>query len=157
MWNIVGRVLLLPAQRDRAVATTTSALFELKARLKDLHSGVYRSQDINWHIWANFIQSSEAHLRQSLETQPPPSHLIHLFAHHLSDYAVQAQNIRRSLHVASNINDNFSTVFGLMKSTLQSLKRKHEETQYLLDAWQSQLSSLTQTNSSHDPDEFIFN
>ncbi|KAG9414339.1 hypothetical protein AC1031_013539 [Aphanomyces cochlioides] len=81
VWLTVERALILPAERDRAGAATTAALLALKTKLKTTYKDTYRSQDINWHMWAAQIQASEPHLQDSMVAQAPPAHLIHLFTH----------------------------------------------------------------------------
>ncbi|CAK4227692.1 unnamed protein product [Aphanomyces euteiches] len=119
-----------------------ASLLALKNRLKELHEDSYRSQDINWQIWANYIQSQDAHLQETLQTQAPPAHLIHLFAHAPQIPEIQMTNIRRGLDVAVNINENFARSISELETTLNTLKRKHDEMDGIYKTVQSQLQAL---------------
>ncbi|KAH9119972.1 hypothetical protein LEN26_011343 [Aphanomyces euteiches] len=142
LWVNVEKTLILPAQRDRAGATTTASLLALKERLKELHCESYQSQDINWQLWANYIQASDAHLQESLLTQAPPAHLIHLFAHAPMNPDIQLNNLRRGLGVAYNINQNFVNAITQLESTIDTLKRKHDEIEKVHQTAVSQLTAL---------------
>ncbi|KAH9138681.1 hypothetical protein AeRB84_017009 [Aphanomyces euteiches] len=151
MWNIVERGLIIPAERDRAGAASMSAVMELKSRLKAIHGDTYSSHDIYWHVWANFIHTSEAHIQESLLTQAPPPHIIQLFANTPSNPLIQQRNARLGLQVASNINENFASKFDVMKNLVGSLKRKQNEMNVSLATLESQIDSLqnvSDTNAS---------
>lgn len=143
------KTLILPAERDRAGATTTASLLALKDRLKEIHRDSYQSQDINWQLWANYIQSRDAHLQESLVTQAPPAHLIHLFAHAPMNQDVQLSNLRWGLGVAYNINQNFVSAISQLESTLHLLKRKHDEIESVHQAAVSQLSAFKNMADIH--------
>ncbi|ETV89918.1 hypothetical protein H310_15241, partial [Aphanomyces invadans] len=121
-WVLVEKNLIAPAERDRAGAATTASLFDLKRRLRELHPN-FQSHDINWHLWANAIQSSEAHLQEGMMTQPPPPHLIHLFNFAPISAEVQLTNLRRGVGIAASFNDNISNSVKIIAQAVKSLKR----------------------------------
>ncbi|KAG9401200.1 hypothetical protein AC1031_009953 [Aphanomyces cochlioides] len=151
VWLTVEHALILPAERDRAGAATTAALLALKTKPKTTHKDTYRSQDINWHMWAAQIQASEPHLQESMVAQAPPAHLIHLFAHAPEDPEVENENVRRGLAIAVTMNESFAKKLAGVGEIFNSLKRKHGEMERLLQAVESQINSshdTTQSNSA---------
>ncbi|ETW09295.1 hypothetical protein H310_01687 [Aphanomyces invadans] len=128
-WTLVNKTLIEPAEQDRAGAASMASLLALKSRLREIHGAAYRSQDINWQLWANQIQSAPAHRHDAMVSEPPPSNLIHLFAHAPTQPEVVLRNARQGLCVAGGLNRNFASTVEDMVASIRTLKRKHEELQ----------------------------
>lgn len=109
LWKKVQKTLIEPINRDRAGASTIAETNTLAERLQAIHQLNYQSNHINWLIWANRIQASEAHLREQLMTRPPPPDILHLFAHARTSADDTVTEFRQNLRMAENVNEGVTS------------------------------------------------
>lgn len=109
LWKKVVKTLIEPLNRDRAGASTVSDMNILVTQLKDVHKLHYQSNHINWIMWANRIQASDAHLREKLIKSPPPADMLHLFAVAKTSADDTIVDLRQNLSVAENVNAGVSS------------------------------------------------
>ncbi|KXJ83686.1 hypothetical protein RP20_CCG002773 [Aedes albopictus] len=149
MWMQADSKLIQPVQKDRAGAHSTREAELLKNQLKSEHSWRYTDvADINWSMWANFIQSSPAHAREALAKGTPPDHLLTVFRPGLENASAKLPAMRKDLQVAKTVNagygqkvktlqatfDNISVLMADMKVIVNSLVEKVTEDEKLLTA-----------------------
>lgn len=147
MWMQADSKLIQPVQKDRAGAHSTREAELLKNQLKSEHSWRYTDvADINWSMWANFIQSSPAHAREALAKGTPPDHLLTVFRPGLENASAKLPAMRKDLQVAKTVNagygqkvktlqatfDNISVLMADMKVIVNSLVEKVTEDEKLL-------------------------
>lgn len=102
-WNAVKEVLIDPTERDRSGAAVTQAVFDLSDELRALHGNHLEGHGMAWSFWANTIQNSAAHLRESMK-EYPPQHLAHLFQ---AKESSRVSAMRRELTVAHSVNSSY--------------------------------------------------
>lgn len=120
----IKSILFRGGNRDRGGAQTNDELFKLTQNLKDIHMANYRSQDINWRLWANEILSADTYLREQLMHEPPPARLIHLFARSQENSSHRLDIIRQGLSVAHTVNESTTSSLKGLKTTLQNVSQK---------------------------------
>jgi hypothetical protein len=137
-------------QVDRAGAVTEERIREIKEMLKlncrgrfnnlltlitfhsfqcmYLHSD-YVSEDMNWYIWASYIAGKSNF--DHLVTQPPPTHLIHLFARSPRDDTQHVFHLRESNAVARHI---VETMQQQLADLIREQQRLANRTQSVVDS-----------------------
>lgn len=104
-YEILQQQLITPAQVDRAHSENTVATVELVQRLKEQHKESYRSQYVNWMMWATYIQKKSPLERESLIKQNPPANMIHLFQPVPCNFARINEGTRQNIRLAQNISN----------------------------------------------------
>lgn len=148
MWTIVDKQLIQHQSRDRTNAASTSTLLDTVHQLKTIHEANYMSSDINWMVWANYINSKEAHEQQMLMNRGPPADLIHLFAHARTNSHHQLALLHQNINVGREINSDAVTTVAAMKDALNELKESHARTSSLLSLFETHVNALEQRSSA---------
>lgn len=122
LWKKVQKVLIEPLNRDKAGANAHCEINALTHQLKEIHKFHYQSGDINWCMWANRIQASEPHLRETLLRRPPPAEIMHLFALARTSADDKMTGIRQNLFVADHINEGATTGLARIRTLVDGVR-----------------------------------
>lgn len=122
LWTAVEKKLLEPAERDRSGAAAESAIATVVEQLKEEHRLHYRAAYICWRQWADFIFKQPAHLRGRLIHDPPPQHLIHLFARTHSDTDMLVNELRQNLSIGEGINSGITLDVVSLRNAFDPMK-----------------------------------
>lgn len=122
LWKKVQKLLIEPLNRDRAGASTICEMNVLVGQLKELHRLHYQSSHINWIMWANRIQASEPHLRETLIHRPPPADMLHLFALAKTAADDKIAEIRQNLCMAENVNEGATTGLSRIRTLVDGVR-----------------------------------
>lgn len=118
----MSSVLLQPANRDRAGAHSTVSQLEFVRKLKQVHGTYLTAHTSSWAMWANAIHSSPAHRQESMMTDLPPAHLVHLFRSVPTAEIEVMQAAQNGLHIADNLNDIFAESLASIHEELRKFK-----------------------------------
>lgn len=147
-YDAVEKQLLSPGSADRAGAASTTEVNSLVQQLKDIHHQHYTSFDINWMIWANYIQSQPAHHREVLIQGGPPPSLCHLFQPVSGSAQVALSNIvnvnQIGLHMLDSLLPEIARAKTSAEDTLSRLTRLEERV--LL--FQGQFRTMTEVSTA---------
>lgn len=149
LWKKVVKNLIEPLNRDRAGASTVTEMNSLVAQLKDVHKFHYKSNHINWIMWANRIQASEPHLREKLIESGPPADMLHLFAVARTAADDTIVEVRQNLCVAENVNEGVNTglarvsiLFDNVVKTQSAIIKLQTEQQTQIDLLNQELQAI---------------
>jgi hypothetical protein len=144
VYEKMRRVLLVPAEVDRAGAATLNLHNQLVARLKEVHVHHYVTQATNWGLWATRILASPSHQQEAMVHSAPPEDIIHLFAMAMEDPGVINQRILQSNAVARSENDRFQAGLTDLRCMLTEIER-------LIAFFNTRLGALeTETSIRHN-------
>lgn len=152
-FKIVKTMLLNPEERDRAGAASTETLRRLAAQLREHHQFNYVSADINWMVWANYIQSAEPHYHEEMIRSAPPADVIHLFAHARTDAEQELAVQSHSVRTAESINTTYKNKIAVIRQTFDKFKliaadleNRITELEEIANAQESLLSSMASSS-----------
>lgn len=135
MWMQAENKLIQPAQKDRTGAHSTREAEKLKNQLKEDHSWRYKGvTDIHWAMWANFIQASPAHRRESLAKGSPPDHLSTVFTPGLEDASSKLSTMRKDLQVAKTVNAGYGRKIKALQATFNALSVLMADMKVIVDS-----------------------
>lgn len=143
-WQTAEKKLLEPGEKDRAGAAAESAIGQVVDQLKAEHRLHYQSSYICWRQWADYIFKQPAHLREWLLSDPPPSHLIHLFARTRSDTDALVAEVRQNLNVGEGINEGMCLEVAGLRSSFDCIKKLIDELTKATQSFEVRLSALEQ-------------
>lgn len=143
-WTSVEKKLIQPAERDKSGAAAEAEIGKLVDLLKSTHRYHYTAAYICWRQWADYLTKQPAHLREGLISKPPPSHLIHLFAHAYSDADALISEIRTNLNIGEGINEGLSQDLAKFRKCFDVVKKFAVELSHAVDAMDERLIALEQ-------------
>lgn len=121
-WTQVERVLIKPAEVDRAGAASMNEIANMVVQLKEIHGAQYRGTDITWQQWANYVLRQDAHAQSNLIREPPPTHLIHFFSHTRTDADDLVAQIRQNLCIGERVNRGIDLEVSVLRSAFNNMK-----------------------------------
>lgn len=133
LYTKVQADLIKTGERDRAGAASNAQLFELTAELKRKYSRYYKAQDMTWQLWASHVLSTDAHNREQLIANGPPSNILSLFARAAEDSDAAIRTVRQNLSVASTVLRTQSRDMDSLKLIVGQLKNKISGAQAIIN------------------------
>lgn len=106
-FTTVKSQLLDTIQRDRSGAPSITVKNQVADSLYDLHKDHLSASRAAWLCWATYISSSPANQRDNLMSEFPPPEYMRLFQTVPTPPEVTLQALRRSLQVASTVNEGY--------------------------------------------------
>lgn len=131
-------VLLQPADRDRAGAHSTVSLMEFVSRLKEIHGSYLSAHTSSWTMWASAIHSGPEHKQESMMSDLPPAHLVHLFRSVPTAETAIIKSAQNGLQIAGNLNDLYSEN---MSSLREEFRKVKENMLRMLDMYEVRLQA----------------
>lgn len=131
----VVAAILQPVDRDRAGAHSTVLLIELTKKLKEIHGRHLSGNTASWTMWANSIHAAPAHKQESMVSEIPPPHLVHLFRAVPIDENEVMRSAQNGLQIAGNLNDLFTENIKTLRQEFQIIRETLVTTLRLLDLY----------------------
>jgi hypothetical protein len=143
----VQKVLLNPAETDRAGAASINIHNAMKIKLRELHGEHYNSSDINWGIWATYILQKPADRHEDLVSFGPPVELISLFSPTSVPAQVTLSNLHHTNQVGLDMVEALLLEMPRIRSTIQELSTRFEAHERILRIYERQFSITTRITS----------
>jgi hypothetical protein len=121
MWDRFNKDCILPVVSDRSDASSEEIIQLLIERLKNRWSNIFRSESINWRIWATTVSRLRAHEQEQAIKSPPPDNLIHLFRHVPENLEQRHAAVTRGFGIANRVAENTINDLLIVKEDLSEL------------------------------------
>jgi hypothetical protein len=141
-WERFSKDCIQKASTDRSGGASEEHIQQIVDRLKYRWKNIFRSEEVNWRIWATVIAKMKKFEEEHVIQSPPPDQLIHLFYHSpenntknaMTDLKVLKDEMEQLEIQIANLSDTQKVLSKRVAAIISILKIQHEIVEEAEDA-----------------------